>query len=282
MNPETVLPIGDVELCVQTAGDPGDPAILLIHGAAASMVGWEEELCDRLAAGRRYVIRYDQRDTGRSTVSPGGHPTYDLRDLARDALGIVDALSLDTVHVVGRSMSGGTALILAVDHPDRVETVTFLSTTTGDDGLPGPTPAFLAAADAPAPALDDHAAWVEHTVAVIRAYDGGSTLFDEVHVRRLVEIDLARATDPSAANHHFAIATPGPVRGGFGDIAVPALVVHGELDPVFPLPHAHALRDAIPGARLVVLEGAGHELPPARWDEFTAALLEHTAPRGPR
>lgn len=282
MNPETLIQVGDVELCVQTAGDRGDPAILLIHGAAASMVGWEEELCDRLAAGGRFVIRYDQRDTGRSTVSRGGHPAYDMRDLADDALGIVDALGLDEVHVVGRSMSGGTALILAVDHPDRVASVTFLSTTTGDAGLPGPTSAFREAVGAPAPALDDRDAWVDHTVAVIRAYHGESTLVDEAHVRRLVELELARSTDPSAASNHFAIDTPGPVHGGFGDVGVPALVVHGELDPVFPLSHAYALRNAIPGARLVVLEGAGHELPPARWDEFTAALLEHTAPRGAR
>ncbi|WP_421734017.1 alpha/beta hydrolase [Cellulomonas sp.] len=282
MNPETMIRVGDVELCVQTAGDRGDPAILLIHGAAASMIGWEEELCDRLAAGGRFVIRYDQRDTGRSTVSRGGHPAYDMRDLADDALAIADALGLDTVHVVGRSMSGGTALILAVDHPDRVASVTFMSTTTGDSGLPGPSFAFRDAVEAPAPAVDDHDAWVEHVVAVIRAYDGDSTLFDEVHVRRLVELDLARSTDPGAANNHFAIDTPGPVHGGFGHVGVPALVVHGELDPVFPLPHGYALRDAIPGARLVVLEGAGHELPAARWDEFTAALLEHTAPRGAR
>lgn len=282
MNPETMIQLGDVEVCVQTAGDRGDPAILLIHGAAASMVGWEEELCERLASAGRFVIRYDQRDTGRSTITRGGRPAYDMRDLAEDALGIVDALGLETVHVVGRSMSGGTALILAVDHPDRVASVTFMSTTTGDAGLPGPTSAFRDAVAAPAPELDDHDAWVDHTVAVIRAYDGGSTLFDEAHVRRLVEVELARSADPGAANNHFAIDTPGPVHGGFGAVGVPALVVHGELDPVFPLPHAYALRDAIPGATLVVLEGAGHELPPARWDDFAAALLEHTAPRSPR
>lgn len=282
MNPETMVTTGGVELCVQTVGDPGTPAILLVHGACASMVGWEEELCERLATGGRFVIRYDQRDTGRSTTWPAGRPAYDMRDLAGDALGILDALDIDRAHVVGRSMSGGTALILAVDHPDRVASVTFLATTTGDDALPGPTPEFLAAVGTEAPGPDDRAAWVEHLVGVIRAYHGTSPLFDEVHVRRHVEVEVARARDLAAAANHFMIDTPGPERGGFGDIACPALVVHGELDPVFPLPHGQALRDAIPGARLVVLDGAGHELPPARWDRFVAAVLVHTAGAGRR
>lgn len=266
-----------MHLCVQTAGRPEDPAILLIHGASASMIGWEEELCERLASRGRFVVRYDQRDTGRSTTTQDGRPAYDMRDLAHDAIGILDALGIDRAHVVGRSMSGGTALILAVDHPERVASVTFMSTTTGDDDLPGPTAAFMEAVGAPEPPVADRAAWIDWVVAVIRAYNGESTLFDEAHVRRHVEIDLERALDPSAGANHFAIGTPGPVGGGFGDVRVPTLVVHGEIDPVFPLAHGVALRDAVPGARLVVLEGAGHELPPARWDEFVSALTDHTA-----
>ncbi|WP_404383702.1 alpha/beta fold hydrolase [Knoellia locipacati] len=276
MNPETMIRLDEVELCVQTVGEPDHPAILLIHGAAASMVGWEDGLCERLASRGRFVIRYDQRDTGRSTVSTGGRPAYDMRDLADDALGILDVLGVERAHVVGRSMSGGTALILAVDHPDRVASVTFMSTTTGGDDLPGPSPAFLRAVEAPAPDVDDRAAWVEWVVEVIRAYNGESPLFDEAHVRRHVELDMERSADPGAGANHFTIETRGPVRGGFADVAVPALVVHGEVDPVFPLAHGRALRDAIPGARLVVLEGAGHELPPARWDAFVQALVEHT------
>ena len=110
MNPETDDPgtSASVELCVQTVGDPGDPAVLLIHGACASMVWWEDELCERIAAGGRFVIRYDQRDTGRSTSFPVGEPGYAMSDLAADAVGILDALGVDRAHVVGRSMSGGT------------------------------------------------------------------------------------------------------------------------------------------------------------------------------
>lgn len=276
MNPETMVPVGDVELCVQTFGDARDPVILLIHGAAASMIWWEDELCERLAAKRRFVIRYDQRDTGRSSNDPPGHPAYDMRDLAQDALGILDAVGVERAHVVGRSMSGGTALILAVDHPDRVETVTFMSTTPGDAELPPPTPEFMAAFDEDAPDPDDRNAWVDYTVRVIRTFWGGSPFFDERQVRALAELDATRTRDLASTNNHFAIETPGPVSGGFGEVSMPALVVHGDIDPVFPLPHALALRDALPSAELLVLEQTGHELPVERWDEFVDALVSHT------
>lgn len=276
MNPETMIPVGDVELCVQTVGDPLDPAILLIHGAAASMIWWEDELCERLSAAGRYVIRYDQRDTGRSTNDPAGHPAYDMKDLAGDAIGILDALGLERAHVVGRSMSGGTALILAVDHPDRVESVTFMATTTGEPDLPPPTPEFMSAVGGDPPDPADREAWINYIVRVIRNYWGGSPFFDEGHVRALAELDARRTRDLASTDNHFAMDTPGPVGGGFGDVNMPALVIHGDIDPVFPLPHAFALRDALPAAELVVLEHTGHELPAQRWGEFVEALVSHT------
>ena len=106
--------------------DPDDPAVLLIDGAAASMLWWDAGLCARIAACGRFVIRYDQRDTGRSTAYPPGRPGYSNTDLARDAIGILDALTISRAHVVCRSMSGGLGLILGVDHPSRVATLTFV------------------------------------------------------------------------------------------------------------------------------------------------------------
>ncbi|MFC7486971.1 alpha/beta fold hydrolase [Knoellia sp. CPCC 206453] len=276
MNPETMIPVGDVELCVQTFGAPSDPAILLIHGASASMIWWETELCECLSSPGRFVIRYDQRDTGRSTNDPAGHPAYDMNDLALDATGILDALGLEPAHVVGRSMSGGTALVLAVDHPERIETVTFMSTTPGDPGLPPPTPEFMEMIDNETPDPADHDAWVDYIVRAIRTYAGTSPLFDEEHVRALAQLDVVRTRDVSSTSNHFAIETPGPTRGGIADVAAPALVVHGELDPVFPLPHALAFREALPHASLLVLEDAGHDLPAERWPEFIEGLVAHT------
>lgn len=267
-----------VRLCVQTFGRSTDPAILLIHGAGASMLWWEEPLCLRLATAGRFVIRYDQRDTGRSASFPLGEPGYGLRDLAADAVAVLDGLGVTQAHVVGRSMSGGTALILGVDHGDRVASLTFVSTTTGDRELPGPTAEFLAATDVAVPDLNDAPAVVDHSVHMIHAYYGRSPHWNEAQVRSLAEIDIARTVDLAAAlGNHFAIDFDGPAGGGFADLTVPTLVVHGELDPCFPIEHGRALQLAIPHAKLLVLSGSGHEVAPPSWDEFTAALIAHTA-----
>jgi pimeloyl-ACP methyl ester carboxylesterase len=270
MSGERMVRANGVDLCVETFGDNADPAILLIHGAAASMLWWDAELCWRIASSGRYVIRFDNRDTGRSVHYPPGEPRYAMTDLARDAVGILDALAVDRAHVVGCSMFGGMALVLGLDHADRVASLTFLSTSTGDPGLPAPTVAHV-------PEDPD---LIEYLVALSRAYSGGSPYFDEAATRRLIQQDVARTHDMQATmTNHYAMYIDGPVNGSYSDLAVPSLVVHGENDPVFPLPHAEALRDAIPGATLVVLEQTGHELPPPVWDVFVDALVEHTAGR---
>jgi pimeloyl-ACP methyl ester carboxylesterase len=273
---EKLLEINGVELCVETFGNAANPAILLIDGAAASMLWWEAELCERIAANDRFVIRYDSRDTGRSTSYPPGRPGYSLTDLTEDALGILDALGIDRAHMVCRSMSGGIGLIAGVDHPDRVASLTFVCTSTGEDGLPPPSDEL--ARHTPAdPNVADRAAVVEFVVGSAKAYSGGSPHFDETAVRALVERDVARTRNiASTLTNHYAMNVDGPVRGGFENIDAPTLVVHGDHDPVFPLPHAEALRDAIPGAELLILKGAGHDVPRPVWDMFVSALVRHT------
>ena len=272
---EELVEINGVELCLETFGNPAHPAILFIDGAAASMLWWEDELCERLASGGRYVIRYDNRDTGRSISYPPGRPGYAYTDFAADALGILDALKIERAHVVSRSMAGGVGLIIGVDHPERVESLTFVSTSTGGDGLPPSSPELARTVPAePDPA--DSAAVVDYVVASAKAYSGGSPYFDETAMRALVERDVARARDIEATLvNHYAMSFEGSARD-FASIKVPTLVVHGDHDPVFPLPHGHALRDAIPGATLLTLEGAGHDLPKPLWDVFIPALVQHT------
>jgi pimeloyl-ACP methyl ester carboxylesterase len=269
--------VNGVDLCVQTFGRPADPAILLIAGAAASMLWWPAELCERIAAHGRFVIRYDNRDTGRSTAYPPGRPGYSLTDLAADAVGILDALGVARAHVVGQSWAGGIALTAAVDHAERVASLTFLSTSTGGEDLPPPTAAVAGHRPAePDPASPPEV--VEYVVGAARAYSGGSPYFDQTAIRALVQRDVVRARNVAATlTNHYLIEIDGPRTGGFADIAVPTLVVHGDLDPLFPLAHGEALRDAVPGARLVVLHGAGHDLPEPLWDVFVTALTEHTA-----
>jgi pimeloyl-ACP methyl ester carboxylesterase len=265
---ERMIRANGVQLCVQTFGAPADPAVLLIHGACASMLWWPEELCERLADRGHHIIRFDNRDTGRSTSYPPGEPGYALSDLAADAVGILDVLGLDRAHVVGRSMAVATALVLALDHPDRVATLTLISSTTGDDDLPPPEPAFLARPTATDPVAD--------VVHLMRAYAGDSPFFDERTVRELAERDLARTRSwASAMTNHFAIDFDAPAAGGPADVRVPTMVLHGEVDPVHPLPHGEALAAAVPGAELVVLAGTGHDVPPQRYEQVVAALDRH-------
>lgn len=276
MDTATAYDVNGITLAAETFGDPADPAILLVHGACASMLWWEEALCRRIAAEGRYVIRYDQRDTGRSTSFPVGRPGYGLRDLADDAVGLLDALGVDSAHVVGRSMSGGVALVLGVDHPHRTRSVTLVTTTTGELPMgeievpPDPDPA-------------DPAAVVDYLVEALRAYAGASPHFDAEAVRALAAADVARTRDLAATlGNHYAMDFAGPRGGGFADLRRPTLVVHGELDPVFPLAHGEALRDAVPGAELVVLPGAGHDVPEPVWDVFVRSLAAFTAPEQTR
>jgi len=271
-NGEKLVGISDVDLCVETFGKPANPAVLLVDGAAASMLWWEAELCEQIAGGDRFVIRYDSRDTGRSTSYPPGQPGYTYTDLARDALGILDALNVERAHVVCRSMAGGIGLILGVEHPGRVASLTLVSTSTGEDGLPPSSVEFTPADPDPT----DSAAVVDFVVASTKAYSGGSPYFDEAAMRALVEQDVARTRNiASTLTNHYAMTFDGPSHS-YGDIKVPTLVVHGDHDPAFPLPHGHALRDAMPGATLLILQGAGHDLPRPLWDVFVPALLQHT------
>jgi pimeloyl-ACP methyl ester carboxylesterase len=269
---ENLYPVNGVELCAETFGDPGDPAVLLIHGASASMLWWPEGLCSKLADHGRYVIRYDQRDTGRSTSYPVGRPGYSMRDLAADAVGLLDALGIDRAHVVGVSMFGGLALALGVDNPTRVASVTFVSTSTGADDLPPPS------ADMPRfdpPDFTDRAALEEYVVQMAAAEMGAQA--DVEAMRDLVRRDITRARDFEASlTNHYAMNVDAPVHGGFGDLSMPVLVIHGDRDPLLPLAHGEAVHDAVPGSSFVVLKGAGHGVPEASWDDFVDAVVQHT------
>ncbi|MFF2190627.1 alpha/beta fold hydrolase [Streptomyces sp. NPDC058155] len=272
-----------VQLCVQTFGSPTDPTVLLIGGAGSSMDGWDKGFCARLAAGRRHVVRYDQRDTGRSVNSPAGAPDYTFSALLADAVGLLDVLGVDRAHVVGISMGGGLAQCLAVAHPERVATLTLVSTSPAgptESELPPPSDGLRAAFADPAPEPDwsDRAAVIAYMVEGERLF-AGSAPFDEDAVRESSGRVFDRTTDIEAAlKNHWALADDEePVTVRLSDVAAPTLVLHGTEDPLFPLDHARALAGGIPDARLVALDGVGHQPPPARvWDTAILALLHHT------
>lgn len=282
---ETMIQVDDdVQLCVQTIGERGDPALLLIGGATWSMDWWNVELCQRLADRHHLVVRYDQRDTGRSTHYPVGSPTYTGADLVADAIAVLDALGIDRAHVVGLSMGGGVAQRLALEYRERVATLTLVSTSSIDpvmEGLPGPTSTIQATFIDPAPEPDwqDREAVIQYVVEGERPYAGPGT-FDEARVRAMAGRVFDRTADLAASmTNHFVLGDDESGDLQLSRLAgVPTLVVHGTADPLFPVEHGHALADAIPGARLIELAGVGHELPPSRtWGQVVDALAQHTS-----
>ena len=276
------MQVNGVELCIETFGAAGDPAILLIHGASASMDYWETPFCEQLAATARFVIRYDHRDTGQSVSSEPGEPQYTGRELITDPIGILDALGIAKAHVVGISMGGGIAQEVVLDFPDRVASVTFISTSPTGPGseLPPATDKLKAAFAAEAPPTDwsDPEAALDALIEAERLY-AGTLPYDEPARRAFNRAMMARTKNLASAmtNHWIVDDDSEPTRPRLGSIAVPALVLHGTADPMFPPGHAEAMAREVPGARLVLLEGAGHELPEQVWDTAIAEIKAVTS-----
>ncbi|PRY46525.1 alpha/beta fold hydrolase [Umezawaea tangerina] len=276
MTGEKLLPVNGVELCVQTFGEPTDPPVLLIAGSASPMTFWEEEFCERLTG--RFVIRYDSRDTGRSVTYPPGAPEYGFTDLLDDAVGVLDALGVESAHVVGISMGGGIAQLMALEHPERVTTLTLIATSPsgpGADDLPpvseGAVAFFTGLTE---PDWSDRTSVVDHVVGVLRWFSLGE--FDEQAARAGVERDFDRTSSFRSSSNHQMVTGGEPWRERLDEVRAPTLVLHGTEDPLFDLAHAHALVAEIPDATLVTLPGVGHELPRSSWDVVVPAILGHS------
>ena len=263
------------EIVSQTFGDPADPAILLVMGAMASMLWWPEAFCRQLAGRGRFVIRYDNRDTGLSTKYPVGAPPYTFEDMVDDAIRVLDDHGVARAHVVGMSMGGMIAQTVALKYPERVGALTVISSSplgVDTSGLPGTTAAY-----------SEHAAeggdvdWSDRDqVLAYMAKDAralASTLhpFDAERARELIEADYERSGGLASATNHFALKGGGP-KCSIADLAAPLLVIHGTSDPIFPAEHGEALAKAVPGARLVKVEGGGHELHPDDWRQIIDAI----------
>jgi pimeloyl-ACP methyl ester carboxylesterase len=256
--------------------------VLLLGGSAGSMDWWRAEFCRRLSDAGRLVIRYDMRDTGESTASPAGAPDYTADDLLADNVAVLDALGIEQAHVVGVSMGGGFAQWLALDHPDRVASLTLIATSPGPaPDLPPPSAALAATFENPPPPPDwsNRAEVIDYIVEGHRPY-AGTLGVDEDEVRAIATtvVDRTRDVEASMTNHSLIGGDGDPLRPRLGELRARTLVLHGTDDPLFPLGHGEALAREIPGARLVPLAGMGHEYPPAPlWDQVIAELVEHTA-----
>ncbi|PZF85503.1 alpha/beta fold hydrolase [Jiangella anatolica] len=282
---ERMVPAGDAQLCAEAFGSPADPTILLIGGAAASMDYWEDEFCSRLAAAGRHVIRYDFRDTGRSSHYPAGAPGYTGDDLVTDALAVLDGYGVAAAHLYGVSMGGGIAQELAVEYPERVLSLTLQSTSPAGPGGPdrpdlppmSPRLAELFASEQPAPDWSDRDAAISALVDGLRAFDG--TIAPDAEERAVAARMYDRTIDVAASQtNHWILDGGGLDRGKLAEVTAPTLVLHGTADPLLPYPHGEALANEIPGARLVPLAGMGHQYPlRAVWDTVVAEVAAHTA-----
>jgi pimeloyl-ACP methyl ester carboxylesterase len=276
---ERFIDAGGVELCTESFGSPGDPPVLLMMGLAGSMIWWDEAFCALLAARGRFVIRYDQRDTGRSVTYDVGRPGYAGADLVADAARVLDGYAVPAAHVVGVSAGGALAQVLALDRPDRVLSLVLISTSSviGDDrtGLPGPSDELSRFWETPPPDWTENSAVVDYLAAYQRVLAGGRRPFDEGYARDIVRRDVERARNYPSVQNHELIEGAEP-RGRLAAVSVPTLVVHGTADPLFPVEHGEALARAIPDARLLLLDGAGHGVEPADRELLAAAIADHT------
>jgi pimeloyl-ACP methyl ester carboxylesterase len=277
---ERMIEANGVEICTEAFGEPADPPILLIMGMGGSMLWWEEGFCGMLADGGRFVIRYDHRDTGRSVTYETGRPGYTSSELVADAAGVLDAYGIAAAHVVGVSMGGALAQLLALDYPARVLSLVLMSTSLAvraERELPGSTEEFARFAATAEVDWSEAESVVDYLVDYSRMLAGGRRPFDEAGVRELARRDVGRARDFAAAQNHETLPDDERPRRPVSSIAAPTLVIHGSADPMFPLAHGEALADEIPNARLLKLDGAGHGLARDDWEIVARAILEHTS-----
>jgi pimeloyl-ACP methyl ester carboxylesterase len=281
---------GGISLCYERFGDESNPPMLLIMGLGTQMIGWPDEFCAGLADRGYFVVRFDNRDIGLSThLDSAGAPDiltvlggdassvpYGLADLADDTVGLLDALGLDSVHLIGASMGGMIAQLVALRHPARVRSLTSIMSTTGDPSVGGPSEAALALLLAPA--ARDRDAAVQRVIDTYRVIGSPGFEFDESALRERAGLSFDRAYDPAGVARQLAavLTTPDRTRALKG-ISVPTLVIHGSDDALVDVSGGRATAAAVPGAELLVVDGMGHDLPRAMWPEITdriTALIE--------
>ncbi|MGY1720820.1 alpha/beta fold hydrolase [Blastococcus sp. SYSU DS0552] len=287
--------VSDLELAYETFGETADPPVLLVMGLATQMIGWPDDFCRGLAEQGLFVIRFDNRDIGLSTHLDGaGAPdvlailggdrssvAYSLTDLAEDTVGLLDTLGLDSAHVVGASMGGMIAQLVAISHPDRVRSLTSIMSTTGDPAVGAPDEAAMGVLLA-APAGDREGA-IQRVVDTYRVIGSPGFEFDEAAVRDRAGLSFDRAYDPAGvARQLAAILTTHDRTADLARVAVPTLVIHGEQDSLVNVSGGRATAAAVPGAELLVVDGMGHDLPREVWPQLTdriTALIERVERR---
>jgi pimeloyl-ACP methyl ester carboxylesterase/uncharacterized damage-inducible protein DinB len=283
-----------IELVYDTFGESSAPPLLLIHGLGAQMVTWDAGFCRQLATRGYRVIRFDNRDIGLATwFDEAGVPDimelyqaqtldeavqlpYTLEDMAGDAVGLLDGLGIESAHVVGASMGGMIAQLVAIHYPHRVRTLTSIMSTTGDSELPPPTPEAMSLLLTPPPT--DRDGYLDSAVQSAAVLNGPGFPVDEQRVRERAALAFDRGLHPAGTTRQLAaVVASGSRRQALRAVTIPTLVIHGDADPLVPVAGGRDTAAAVPGAKLLIIEGLGHALPSTTWTQVIDAIARHAA-----
>jgi pimeloyl-ACP methyl ester carboxylesterase len=282
--------VGDVDLCYETFGERTAPPLLLVMGLASQMVVWEDGFCEQLAGRGYHVIRFDNRDVGHSTILRDAVvPTrwqlllrnrkgaaYALEDMAGDAAGLLDALGVQSAHVVGASMGGMIAQLLAIRYPDRVRSLVSIMSTTGNRRVGRPDPRVVPLLIRPAPR--DREGYVRSFMATYRAIAGRAYPPDPARMRALAERCFERGIHPAGSGRQLAAVVTAQDRTPMlRRLKLPVTVIHGDSDRLVTPSGGRATAAAIPDAKLVMVPGMGHDLPPELWAQVIDEIVATTA-----
>lgn len=277
-----------ITLCYETFGDPTAPPVLLVMGLGTQMVAWHTDFCEDLARRGFFVIRFDNRDVGRSTRLDGAHvptltefalrriqnPAYKLADMALDTVGLMNALELESAHLVGASMGGMIAQTVAARHPSRTRSLTSMMSNTGArfSGQPALKTYPVLLGKAPA----DREAFVVRGLKTWAMIGSPGFARDEIELRAMIELSFDRGLSPAGTARQLgAIAASGDRRRELRAVQAPTLVIHGDADVLVSPSGGRATAKAINGARLITIPGMGHDLPRAAWPQILGAIAQH-------
>jgi pimeloyl-ACP methyl ester carboxylesterase len=283
---------GEVELYYETFGDPSDPALLLVNGLGSQCLNFSIEMCEKWVDAGFFTIRFDNRDVGLSTkfadvrpdlpsvvaaLQAGETPTvpYSLSDMAADAVAVLDSLGIDRAHVLGQSMGGMIVQTLAIEHPDRLWSVTSVMSTTGDRSVGQASPeANQVLMSVVGPEREDT---IDRAILAAETY-GSPDHIDREAITARVGAAWDRCFHPQGTGRQLmAITASGDRTEKLASVTTPFLVIHGDQDRLIDMSGGVRTAEVVPGAELVILEGMGHDLPPAYWDRIITVVTDHAA-----
>jgi pimeloyl-ACP methyl ester carboxylesterase len=287
---EKLIDANGLKINYDSFGNQENPVILLVMGLATQMIYWDEDFCRMLASQGFWVIRFDNRDVGKSTwlVSQPKPSTltlvanalfnrpvgasYLLEDMAKDTLGLMDSLKIQQAHIVGASMGGMIAQVMAIKAPQRVLSLTSIMSTTGNRTLPKPSMGFGLKVFSPPP--KDPQDFLPHALKIWQVLHGKYYEFDQKRISDLIRHAISRGVNLSGSGRQLAAIIDSPDRTpALQQLVIPTLVLHGEADPLVPVACGYATADAVPNAKLKIFEGMGHTIPSALYPEITDAII---------